>query len=318
MATLPYLNLGCGGKIHPDWVNVDMAPRMAGVQACDLRRGIPFPDDTFEVVYHSQVLEHIPPEEAPFFIQECLRVLRPGGRIRVVVPDLESIMEAYRTWLHRNLAEPDPVSEANYDFILLELFDQMVRTKSGGRLGELLDRPHLVNEEFILDRCGHVAHYHRACVRRAMEPPPPPSAENRPAWYRVWYGTCVRLPGRVLRQILGAPQRCIAWLRERMRSEEARLGAFRMGGEIHQWMYDRFSLGRLLSRCGFVEVERHTPFTSGIPDWSSYALDIREGRACDPGSLFLEARKPDPATPSPDENLVHGGSSMPRDGSLTG
>lgn len=300
MATLPYLNLGCGGKIHPDWVNVDMAPRAAGVQACDLRRGIPFPDNTFEVIYHSQVLEHIPPEEAPFFLQECWRVLQPGGRIRVVVPDLESLVDAYRTWLHRNLTEPDPVSEANYDFILLELFDQMVRTKSGGRLGTYLDQPHLINEAFVLERCGHVALYHRACVKRATEPVPPASPSPPPAWYRIWYGTIRRFPGRFLRWCMKAPKRGLAWMQERMRSEEARLGAFRLGGEIHQWVYDRFSLSRLLLQSGFVDVQQHTPFTSAIPAWSTYALDVRDGTPYDPVSLFMEARKPDPHTPTRD------------------
>lgn len=285
MAALPYLNLGCGGKIHPDWVNVDMAPRVAGVQACDLRRGIPFPDNTFEVVYHSQVLEHIPPEEASFFMGECLRVLRPGGRIRVVVPDLESLVEAYRTWLHRNLEEPDPVAEANYDFILLELFDQMVRAKSGGCLSAYLDQPHLVNEAFVLERCGHVARKHRGLSGGTATPPPSPPRSRLRA--------CLGWVRHRIRCALSA-------VRERMRSEEARVGAFRMGGEVHQWMYDRFSLGRLLLRSGFVDVQRHTPFTSGIPDWSSYALDVRDGHACDPASLFMEARKPESRHPPPD------------------
>lgn len=55
----------------------------------DLSRGIPFPDAGADAVYHSHVLEHFDRSEAPKFIQECARVLRPGGVIRVVVPDFE-------------------------------------------------------------------------------------------------------------------------------------------------------------------------------------------------------------------------------------
>lgn len=61
----------------------------------DLRKGIPFPDQTFDAVYHCHVLEHIDREGAPGFLRECLRVLKPGGIIRVVVPDLEALTRRY-------------------------------------------------------------------------------------------------------------------------------------------------------------------------------------------------------------------------------
>jgi len=61
----------------------------------DLTRGIPFPDACVDAVYHSHVLEHIDRTEAPKFIQECSRVLRDGGVIRVVVPDFERYCRKY-------------------------------------------------------------------------------------------------------------------------------------------------------------------------------------------------------------------------------
>ncbi len=56
-----------------------------------MRQGIPFPDRSFDVVYHSHVLEHLSKSEASKFLKECSRVLRPQGVLRVVVPDLEEI-----------------------------------------------------------------------------------------------------------------------------------------------------------------------------------------------------------------------------------
>jgi predicted SAM-dependent methyltransferase len=94
-----YLNLGCGNRYHPAWVNMDLHPRGRGVPIYDLAQGIPMDDSSFDVVYHSHVLEHIPSLAALPFIQECCRVLRPGGILRVVVPDLERICQSiFRNW----------------------------------------------------------------------------------------------------------------------------------------------------------------------------------------------------------------------------
>jgi|CXWL01.1.fsa_nt_gi predicted SAM-dependent methyltransferase len=79
------LNVGCGSRFHPAWTNIDVAPSSAHVQAYNCRAGIPFPDQSFDVVYHSHVLEHFPKTEALGFLQECFRVLlmRPSKCARV-------------------------------------------------------------------------------------------------------------------------------------------------------------------------------------------------------------------------------------------
>jgi hypothetical protein len=38
-------------------------------------------------------------------------------------------------------------------------------------------------------------------------------------------------------------------------SQEQKIGSFRLGGEIHMWMYDRFSHSRLLREVGFEDIE---------------------------------------------------------------
>jgi predicted SAM-dependent methyltransferase len=83
------LNLGCGSRFHPTWTNLDAISSNAAVRACDLNKGIPFPDNSFQVVYHSHVLEHFPKDKAFELMQECRRVLETGGVIRVAVPALE-------------------------------------------------------------------------------------------------------------------------------------------------------------------------------------------------------------------------------------
>lgn len=155
MEKLKYLNLGCGKKYHKQWVNVDMATTSEDIIAYNLLKGIPFPNDHFEVVYHSQVLEHFPKEKASDFIKECYRVLKPGGIIRIVVPDLENIVDEYKKFLNENLSNPNALSEANYEWILLEMFDQTVRNHSGGLMAEYLKRPTVINENYVIDRIGY-------------------------------------------------------------------------------------------------------------------------------------------------------------------
>lgn len=156
MKKVNYLNVGCGDKFHTAWTNIDMYSNTPHIKACNLLKGIPFSTNSFDVVYHSQVLEHFPKEKASFFMSECFRVLKPGGIIRVVVPDLENIVNEYIKCLNENLSNPNKYSEANYDWILLELYDQTVRNHSGGQMVEFLRQPELVNEDYIVDRIGYL------------------------------------------------------------------------------------------------------------------------------------------------------------------
>lgn len=88
---MQYLNLGCGSRCHPDWINIDIKSGAPGVTAHDICHGIPFPDASFDVVYHSNLLEHIRRDDAQFLMHECYRVMKAGGILRVAVPDLEQI-----------------------------------------------------------------------------------------------------------------------------------------------------------------------------------------------------------------------------------
>lgn len=152
------LNLACGGQAHPEWTNVDwFPPRVryhlpvvgpvlralqlgraryvtasgAEVLIADLRRPLPFPDASFDVVYHSNFLEHLDRPAGRRFLAECRRVLRPGGLTRVVVPDLEEKARAYLDALAGGDADAQ-------EFAVADLIDQMVRTTHGGELAAWL------------------------------------------------------------------------------------------------------------------------------------------------------------------------------------
>lgn len=48
---------------------------------------IPFPDNSFDVVTAFQFIEHIHPRKE--FIKECLRVVRPGGKVLITTPNVK-------------------------------------------------------------------------------------------------------------------------------------------------------------------------------------------------------------------------------------
>ncbi len=72
-----------------------------------------------------------------------------------------------------------------------------------------------------------------------------------------------------------------------------RLGLYRRSGEVHLWMYDRYSLATTLASAGFEDIRRVAPKESGIPGWAEYALDAdATGQPHKPDSLYMEARRP--------------------------
>ena len=90
------LHLGCGSERLPGWIHVDLYAHGDNVVA-RLPEGLKrFPSHSTKFIYASHILEHIGyPEEASTFAQECYRILTPGGVLRVVVPGIQRIIEAY-------------------------------------------------------------------------------------------------------------------------------------------------------------------------------------------------------------------------------
>ena len=148
-----FLNLGCGSTFHPDWVNIDFHDHGGTVLGYDLRLGIPCADSSMDVVYHSHVLEHFDRKDGRFFLEECFRVLRPGGMVRIAVPDLEGIVRAYLASLEE-AANNQPGSKERHEWMGIELLDQLVRQKSGGEMAEYWQQATVPEEPFILSRVG--------------------------------------------------------------------------------------------------------------------------------------------------------------------
>lgn len=101
------LNWGCGPVRPPEWVNSDVEPGDGVDLPCDIRQGLPVPDDTFDCVVSIHVLEQLPYLELDAALRELRRVLKPGGIIRLAVPDLDRAIMAYREGDPRYFYVPD-------------------------------------------------------------------------------------------------------------------------------------------------------------------------------------------------------------------
>lgn len=270
---MKYLNLGCGNHYSKEeiWTNLDFISTGEGVIAHNLLNGIPYPDNTFDVVYHSHLLEHFSKADGAKLLKECHRVLKPGGILRIAIPDLEQIVRGYLHFLEKGVENPtDEGVRANYNWMLIELYDQAVRNVSGGEMEKYLCQNEIINEEFVFQRIGEEG----KAIRESFLCGPQNTNNKR----RKLSSSVKALIKKIVRPSL-----------LKSRSVYESTGRFRLGGEIHQWMYDRYSLSHLLNLLQFEQIILRDAFTSYIPDWAKYELDGKHGSVRKPDSLFIEA-----------------------------
>ena len=90
------LQLGCGRNWLEGWLNSDYFPRTSDILQLDVTIALPFEDDTFDYIFSEHVIEHISYPEGAYMLEECFRVLKPGGVLRVGTPDLAFLVNLYR------------------------------------------------------------------------------------------------------------------------------------------------------------------------------------------------------------------------------
>jgi SAM-dependent methyltransferase len=98
MATTPFqlkdhmgqvnYNFGCGLKPLPDFINVDFYTKTHADEIIDLDQPLPMASASADLIFADNVFEHI--KNYLQLIEECLRVLKPGGKLIVKVPYFRS------------------------------------------------------------------------------------------------------------------------------------------------------------------------------------------------------------------------------------
>lgn len=90
------LQLGAGDRPRDGWLNTDLhGYGRSELVYLDVRKRFPLPDASFDFVYSEHMLEHLSYAEGQRCLRECLRVLKPGGGIRVATPSLEQLAKLY-------------------------------------------------------------------------------------------------------------------------------------------------------------------------------------------------------------------------------
>lgn len=279
------VNLGCGQRYHKDWINIDFVSNSEDVIQHNLLDGIPINDNEVDLVYHSHVLEHFSKVQGVYFIKECYRVLKVNGIIRIAVPDLETIVKEYLNNLQLAM-EGDVEAKYNYEWIKLELFDQMVRNESGGDMKNYLYQPIVKNESYVFKRIGSEGKIIRESFlnKKVLVQDVKKKIKPKVSILKLF----LRKGKRVITKIK-------VWGTKSSLTEQEtkalKIGQFRLGGEIHQWMYDRYSLSELLSQVGFSDIKVCSAFESEIQNWEAYQLDVIDSEVRKPDSLFMEAKK---------------------------
>ena len=80
------LHFGCGAEYKEGFINLDRAPQVKTDILCNMEKGLPFPDNTFEYIYSKNVLQQIHPAKFRFVLSEISRVAKPNCVLEMVLP----------------------------------------------------------------------------------------------------------------------------------------------------------------------------------------------------------------------------------------
>lgn len=117
-----FYNIGAGDFYHPAWTNVDLRSEWYDEHHDKIDLGwdmlslepIPVESNVAEIVYSSLVLEHITDDAAQHTLHEAQRILKEGGYLRVVVPDIDLYYRAYKEHDHHFYKKPNRESPEDY------------------------------------------------------------------------------------------------------------------------------------------------------------------------------------------------------------
>ena len=135
------LHLGSGDHHIAAWINVDFSPAMHVEVAADLTREMPFRSESIDLIHSEDFIEHVDAQAGAIVLRECHRILRNGGVMRLLTPDLRALIEEvylrreprHLKWCAVNLATTDRCDALN------------MHMRMAGEHRFIYDEEHLVN-----------------------------------------------------------------------------------------------------------------------------------------------------------------------------
>ena len=248
------VNLGCGNVYINHWYNYDYVGSKY-VNVHDLSKSIPLSDNSMEFTYSSHIIEHFSKEDGKKFLCEQYRILKPGGIIRIVFPDLFTLCKNY---VHKySLYNSSNESKSDYQWAVIELIDQLTRCKTGGEMRKFLFKSDL--SDFVKGRLG-----------------------GQGKFYNPICSSYFQSFNKVLKFLFNP----LSYLLQLHKDP-------RHNGEGHKWMYDFHSMYKLLQNIGFQNIKEFSYDSSYCEDWINHNLDALSDLTGPrkPDSIFIEAIK---------------------------
>lgn len=94
------LHLGSGTNLVTGWINVDNNfDNNIDLKKLDLNwdltKTLPYENNSIDLIFHEHFIEHLEKIDGHHFLQDCYRILKPGGVMRLGWPDMQRILDAY-------------------------------------------------------------------------------------------------------------------------------------------------------------------------------------------------------------------------------
>lgn len=89
------LHIGCGYHPIDGWLNSDYRPIPKDILRLDATKTFPIKNNEFDYIFSEHMIEHISYPQGSSMLQECFRVLRKNGTIRVSTPNLRFLIDLY-------------------------------------------------------------------------------------------------------------------------------------------------------------------------------------------------------------------------------
>ncbi len=233
----------------------------------DIRKVLPFEDESFEVIYSFHTLNHLSEVEGGDFLKEIKRILKKGGRGRIVVPDLYFNVTNYLQELEEYKQSPDKQQFIRYEWAALTLLDQVVRSKPGGEMLKRIKERQVDKAQVAMlngDWFDDVGTSIFLDAQRTLY------STHRRFLLEMWYGFRRKL------QVWLLPHKILELHSENWKS-----------------YYDDITLQEKLENVGFEKIEVLDYKTSYIENWPKYNFDCSKqaDRPLEP-SVYIEFIKP--------------------------
>jgi len=274
------INIGCGNCFvgSDDWVNLDLNAINDSIQKKTFNSYVKnLSAESVNCIYMSHLIEHLDGDAVIDFFDKAYRVLKPGGGIRIVTPDFDSIVHEY-------IRATEKGSTEIASFEKLMLLEQCTRTEPSGTYRSEIRR--LIDKSDENDIVDHVY------KRTGEHPLENSNTKNlKRSKSRNLRAVCSRFFRRLSKRMLRCHLAMVRWLLPQcLRSNLSLTDA----GERHLWIYSAYEVEQLARAKGFTAIFNMAHDQSKFLCVDELAiLDIADNGSARKGthSMFLEVVK---------------------------